>query len=57
MAKFFLQKFVIFNMITDSFLAKQRGALQRARRQVCENLLNSDCQDSVRFGIFQVACK
>ena len=57
MAKFFLQKFVIFNMITDSFLAKQRGVLQRARGQVCENLLNSDSQDSVRFGIFQVAYK
>ena len=45
MAKFFLQKFVISNMITDSFLAEKWGTLYRARRYVCKNLLNLDCQD------------
>ena len=55
MAKFFLQKFVIFNMITDSFLLEKRAALERAKRYVCKNLLNLDCQDSIHFGIFQVS--
>ena len=32
MAKFFLQKFVIFSMITDCFLVKKWGTLQVARR-------------------------
>ena len=57
MAKFFLQKFVIFNMITDSFLVEKWGTLERARRYVWKNLLNLDCQDSVRFNIYQVASK
>ena len=55
MAKFILQKFVIFNMITDSFLLEKRAALERAKRYVCKNLSNLDCQDSIRFGIFQVS--
>ena len=57
MAKFFLQKFVIFNMITDSVLVETRGTLERARRYICKNLLNFDCQDSILFGIFQVTYK
>ena len=32
MAKFSLQKFVIFSMITDFFLVKKWGTLQVARR-------------------------
>ena len=55
MARFFLQKFVIFNMITDSFLIEKWGALERARRNVWINSSNLDCQDSIRFNIYQVA--
>ena len=55
MAKFFLQKFVIFNTITDSFLKEKWGTLERGRRYVCRKLLNLDCLDSSRFGIYQVA--
>ena len=55
MAKFFLQKFVIFNMITDSFLVEKWGTLDGARK--CENVLHLDCQGSIRFGIYQVAYK
>ena len=57
MAKFFPQKFVIFSMITDSFLVEIRGALERAMRYVFKNLLNLYCQNSIRFGIFQVVYK
>ena len=57
MAKFFLQKVVIFNMITDSFLVEKWGRLDRASRYVYKNLLNLDCQDSIRFDIYQVAHK
>ena len=57
MAKFFPQKFVIFSMITDSFLVEIRGALERARRYAFKNLLNLYCQNSIRFGIFQVVYK
>ena len=57
MAKLFLQKFVIFNMITNPFLVEKWGTLERARRYVCKNLLNLDCQDSVCFNIYQVANK
>ena len=42
MAKFFLQMFVVFNMITDSFLVEKRRTLKRARRYVCKNLLYFD---------------
>ena len=31
---FFLQKFVIFSMVTDSFLVKKQGTLERTRRYV-----------------------
>ena len=54
MTKFFLQKFVIFNMMTDSSLVEKLGTLERARRYICKELLNLDCQDSIRFGVFQV---
>ena len=33
-AKFLLQKFVIFNMITDDILVEKRGTLERARRHI-----------------------
>ena len=52
MVKFFL--FVIFNMITDSFLVEKCRTLERTRRYVCKNLLNFDCQNSIRFGIFKL---
>ena len=55
MARFSLQKFHIFNMITDAFLVEKWGTLERARRHVCKNTLNLDCRDSNCFGIFQVA--
>ena len=55
MAKLFLQKFVIFSMITDSFLLEKWGTLKHARRYVCKNVLYLDCHDSIRFGFFQVA--
>ena len=55
MAKFFLQKLVILNMVTDCFLVEKWGTIERAKRYACRNLLNLDCQDSIRFGIFQVA--
>ena len=57
MAKFFLQKFFIFNTIVDSFLEEKQGTVELARRYVCKNLLNLDCQDSTRCGIHQVAYK
>ena len=55
MAEFFLQKFVIFNMITDDILVEKRGTLERARRIVWKSLLNLDCQVSIPFDIFRVA--
>ena len=57
MAKLFLQKFVISNISTDFFLAEKWRTIERARRYVCKNLLNLDSQDSIRFGICQVAYK
>ena len=42
-------------MITDSFLVEKWGTLERARRYVWKNLSNLDCQDSIRFNIYQVA--
>ena len=57
MTRFFLQKFVIFNMITDSFLVEKLETSERTRSYVGKNLLNSDCQDSIRFGMFQAAYK
>ena len=57
MVRFFPQMFVIFNIITDSFLVEKRGTLERARKHVCKNLLYFHCQDSIRFGIYQVAYK
>ena len=29
--------------------------LEHASRYICKNLLNLDCQDSIHFGLFQVA--
>ena len=57
MVKIFKEMFVIFNMITNSFLVEKRGTLERAIKYVCKNLLYFDCQDSIRFGIYQVAYK
>ena len=56
-AKLFLQKFVIFNVIIDSTLVERWGTLEHARRYVCKNILNLDCQVGIRFGIFQTAYK
>ena len=47
--------FVIFNMILGSFLVERWGTLERPRRYAYKKLSNLDCQDSIRFGIFQVA--
>ena len=38
MAKFFLRKFVIFNIITKSFLEEECGTLEVARRYDWKNL-------------------
>ena len=54
MSKFFLQMFVIFNMITDSFLVEKCVTLERTRTYVCKNLLNLDYQNSVCFGIIKL---
>ena len=54
MAKFFLQMFVIFNMITDSFLVEKCVTLERTRTYVCKNLLNLDYQNSICFGIIEL---
>ena len=54
MATFFLQMFVIFNMITDSFLVEKCVTLERSRKYVCKNLLNLDYQNSIRFGIIKL---
>ena len=53
----FLQKFVIFNMVTDSLLVEKWKTLEHVMRHVCKNSLNLDCQDSISFGIFQAALK
>ena len=42
-------------MITDYFLVEKWETLERERRYICKNLLNLDFQDSICFGIFQVA--
>ena len=57
MSKFFLQMSFIFNLITDSFLVEKWRILERARRYVWKSVLNLDCQDSIRFNIYQVANK
>ena len=54
MALFFLQKFVIFNMIPDSFLVEKWGTLERERRYLCKYLLNLDFQDSICFAFFKL---
>ena len=54
-AKLFLQKSVIFNMITDDILVEKRGTLERTRRHISKSLLNLDCQVSIPFDIFRVA--
>ena len=43
MAKFSLQKFDVFNMVSDSLLVENWGTLEPARRHVCKNLLNLGC--------------
>ena len=56
MVTFFLHKSVISNMITDSFLVEKWGT-ERAQTHVSKNLLNLDCQDRIRFVIYQVSYK
>ena len=53
MANISFQKFVISDMITNSFLIQKWGALEIARRYDWEYLVNLGCLDSIRFGIFQ----
>ena len=54
MAEFFLQKFVIFNVKTDSILVEKWGILEVAWTSDWNNLLDLGCQNIIRFGIFQV---
>ena len=42
-------------MITGYFLVEKCGTLEVAKKQEVKNLLNSGCQDSIRFDIFEVA--
>ena len=51
MAIFFLQNFVIFNMIANSFLVEKWRTSEYARRYVCRHL---DCQDSICFTFFKL---
>ena len=53
MVQSFIQKFVIFSIIIDSFLVEKWRTLERARRYVFKNVLNLDYRDS----IYQVAYK
>lgn len=55
MANFFLQKFAIFDMITNLLLVEKWGTLEIVSRYDWKNLLNLGCQTSIRFSIFQVA--
>ena len=55
MVQFPIQKFVIFNVITNSILVEKLGKLERAKNYVYKNLSNVDSQDSICFGIYQVA--
>ena len=57
MPNFFLQNFVIFDMITDLFLVEKWRTLEIASRYNWKNILNLGCQNSIQFGIFQVAWK
>ena len=54
MGIFFLQKVVIFNMITDSFLVEKWETLERARRYVWKSLSNLDCLDGICFAFFKL---
>ena len=44
-------------MITDFFLVEKWATLECGRRDDCKNLLNLDCQDSIRFSVYQAAGK
>ena len=57
MAKYFHQKFVIFDKITESFLVEKWRTLGDARRCICKNLLNLGFQDNIHFSIYQVGYK
>ena len=37
------------------FLSRKWETLEHLVRQVCKNVLSLDCQDSIHFGMFQVA--
>ena len=50
----FSSKVCHFQYITDSFLVEKWGTLERARRYIWKNLVDLDCQDSIRFGIFKL---
>ena len=50
----FPRKYFIFNSITDSFLVEKWGTLERARRYVCKNVLNLNCQDSICFAFLKL---
>ena len=50
----FPRKYFIFNRITDSFLVEKLGTLEHARRYVCKNVLNLNCQDSICFAFLKL---
>ena len=49
MVIFFLQKFIILNMITDFLLVEKWRTLEHAKRYVCKNFLKLDCRDIICF--------
>ena len=60
MPKFFLKTFVHFQYDHRFLFSKEMRNIRMckdAKRYVCKNLLNLDCQERIRFGIYQVAYK
>ena len=49
--------FIFLETIADSYLVEKWKTLEHVKRYVWKNLLNLDCQESISFGIFQVAWK
>ena len=54
-SKIFLSKVCHCEYDHRLLFSREMGTLERERRYICKNLLNLDFQDSICFGIFQVA--
>ena len=55
MAKISLSKGFYFQYDHRFLFSRETGTLEHVKRYVWKNSLNLDCQDSISFGIFQVA--